>query len=100
MKSNHDASDGRKQMDHRSGETPSERETSAAALEDQLAEIRDRLAEAVEGVRNTCGRVQGKAFAAAKYADATVRGNPWQAAALAFGVGVMAGIALSRRARC
>src|SRR5664280_1564776 len=64
---------------------------------EKVGEARKRLAAALEGGRQIYGRVRDKAIEGAKAADQTVRDNPYQAIAIALGVGAIIGFLAARR---
>ncbi len=62
-------------------------------------DLRVKLESAVEKAKVLCERLQEQTSAAAKAADRTVRENPYQAVGVAFGLGILAGILISRSRR-
>lgn len=64
---------------------------------DKVAEARKRLAAALDSGRKIFGRVKEKAVEGAKATDEAVREHPYQAIAIAFGVGAFIGYLVSRR---
>jgi len=64
---------------------------------EKVSEARKRLAAALESGKQILGRVKDKAVEGAKATDEAVREHPYQALAIAFGVGAIAGYLLSRR---
>ena len=64
---------------------------------DKVGEARKRLAAALENGKEIYGRVRDKAVEGAKAADQTVRENPYQAIAIALGVGAIIGYLAARR---
>jgi ElaB/YqjD/DUF883 family membrane-anchored ribosome-binding protein len=64
---------------------------------EKVGEARKRLAAALENGRQVFGRVRDKAVEGAKAADQTVRENPYQAIAIALGVGAVIGYLAARR---
>ncbi len=64
---------------------------------EKIGEARKRLAAALENGRQIFGRVREKAVDRAKVADQTVRENPYQAIAIALGVGAVIGYLAARR---
>ncbi len=97
MNANDDADNRRGQMEGRVEEGQSIPRISGTASEIQLGDIRNQLAQAIGRFRNSRGRLQDKALDGAKYADKTIRENPCQAMILALGLGIIVGLALSRR---
>ena len=74
---------------------------TAGQTDVKIGELRQRLSAAVRGARGTCEELQGKAAEqirrGAHETDLTVRAHPWEAVGVAFGIGVVVGILLSRR---
>ena len=64
---------------------------------EKVAEARTRLAAALESAKEFAGRVRDKAVDGAKAADEVVRGYPYQAIGIAFGVGALVGCLAMRR---
>lgn len=64
---------------------------------EKVGEARKRLAAALENGTRIFGRVRDKTVAGAKVADQTVRENPYQAIAIALGVGAVIGYLAARR---
>jgi len=58
---------------------------------------REKLAAALEIARETQQRVQQRAIAGAKAANNYIRANPYQSIGVAFGVGLVFGLILSRK---
>ena len=70
---------------------------TASQAGEKLAELRSRLAAALESAKATCERVEEKTVAAAKATDATIREHPYESIGIAFGVGLLVGVLVSRR---
>jgi ElaB/YqjD/DUF883 family membrane-anchored ribosome-binding protein len=67
-------------------------------LTDQkIAEARQRLQDALESGKQTYARITDKAIQGAHAVDETIRANPYQSLAIAFGVGALLGYLVSRR---
>jgi ElaB/YqjD/DUF883 family membrane-anchored ribosome-binding protein len=64
---------------------------------EKVSEARKRLAAALESGKRILGRVKDKAVEGAKATDEAVREHPYQALAVAFGIGAIAGYLISRR---
>ncbi len=64
---------------------------------EKVGEARKRLAAALESGKEIYGRVREKAVEGVKVADQTVRENPYQAIAIALGVGAVIGFVVARR---
>ena len=65
-------------------------EATLEALRERMRAAQERLAAAYKETRR-------KVVAGAKYADETIRDNPYQSIAIALGVGLLAGALLGRR---
>jgi len=70
---------------------------TANVAEDQVVQARQRLAAALERGQNVYSRVRDEAIAEAKATDQAFHAHPYQAIALAFGLGVMLGCLASCR---
>ena len=70
---------------------------TAGQAGDKLGDLRDRLSAALESARDTCRRIEEKAVAGAKAADETIREHPYESIGVAFGVGLLIGVLVSRR---
>lgn len=64
---------------------------------EKVGEARKRLAAALESGKEIYGRVRDKAVEKAKVVDERVHEHPYQAMGLAFGVGVLIGVLVTRR---
>jgi ElaB/YqjD/DUF883 family membrane-anchored ribosome-binding protein len=64
---------------------------------EKVGEARKRLAAALERGKEIYGRVREKAVEGAKATDEAVREHPYQAMAVAFGVGAIVGYLVARR---
>jgi ElaB/YqjD/DUF883 family membrane-anchored ribosome-binding protein len=64
---------------------------------EKVGEARQRLAAALERGKEIAGKLRDKAVAGAKVTDQTIRENPYQAIAIAVGVGAILGFLLARR---
>jgi ElaB/YqjD/DUF883 family membrane-anchored ribosome-binding protein len=64
---------------------------------EKVVEARERLAETLDRGKATWVRVQDRAVESAKATDHTIRTHPYQAIGVAFGVGALLGLVLSRR---
>ena len=64
---------------------------------EKVGEARKRLAVALEKAKEIAGRVRDKAVQGAKVADEAVHEHPYQAMAVALGVGVLIGYLAARR---
>jgi ElaB/YqjD/DUF883 family membrane-anchored ribosome-binding protein len=64
---------------------------------EKVSEARKRLAAALERGKEIAGDVRDKAVKGAKVADQKVRENPYQAAAIGLGAGVLIGYLAANR---
>jgi ElaB/YqjD/DUF883 family membrane-anchored ribosome-binding protein len=67
---------------------------------EKVGEARKRLAAALERGKEVYGRVREKAVEGAKVADEAVHEHPYQAIAIALGVGAIIGYLAARRCAC
>jgi ElaB/YqjD/DUF883 family membrane-anchored ribosome-binding protein len=72
-------------------------DATSKITDEKVAEARERLADALTLARQTYDRVQEKAADGAQAVDRTIRGNPYQSLAIAFGVGALLGFLITRR---
>jgi ElaB/YqjD/DUF883 family membrane-anchored ribosome-binding protein len=70
---------------------------TADVAEGKVMEARERLAAALDSGKDIYGRVREKAVEGARAADHAVREHPYQAIGIAFGVGALLGLLLTRR---
>ncbi|MBI3869822.1 MAG: DUF883 domain-containing protein [Verrucomicrobia bacterium] len=67
------------------------------AVGDKALEVRERLTDALDGAKRTCHRLEEKARDGAKAADRTIREHPYQSIGVAFGVGLLIGVLVTRK---
>jgi ElaB/YqjD/DUF883 family membrane-anchored ribosome-binding protein len=76
---------------------------TASDMGEKAKEARARLTAALEHAKSTCDELQRQAVAAAKAAaektDAAIREHPYESIGVAFGIGVLLGVLVSRRSR-
>lgn len=60
-------------------------------------EMRERLNEAMESAKRACHRLEEKAIEGAKAADRTIREHPYQSIGVAFGLGLLIGVLVTRK---
>jgi ElaB/YqjD/DUF883 family membrane-anchored ribosome-binding protein len=70
---------------------------SAGEVSDKAREARARLAAAVERAKESCERLQEKAVAGAKATDKAIREHPYQSIGVAFGIGLLIGVLVTRK---
>ena len=59
--------------------------------------IRERLADAATSARRTCQRLEDGAMDTAKAADRAVREHPYPSIGVAFGIGLLIGVLVTRK---
>lgn len=67
---------------------------------DKIAEIRERLNETLQNDRNLYQRVRDQATAGTRAVDRVMHTNPYQAAAIGIGCGVLVGFVAARQIAC
>jgi len=64
---------------------------------DHVSAVRARLTAAMESAKVTAHKVQEKAVAAAKATDQAIRTHPYESIGVAFGVGLLVGVLVTRK---
>ena len=64
--------------------------------DNEKRDLRAKLEAATEKAKEVCQRLQNETVAAAKATDKAVREHPYQAIGIAFGVGVLIGVVVTR----
>ncbi len=72
-------------------------DTAGEASEDVMSNLRLRYDAMHERLSDFYDGARKKVVAGAKYTDTTIRENPYQAMAVAAGVGILVGVLLGRR---
>ena len=70
---------------------------SAGEVGEKAREARARLTNAVESAKAACHRLEEKAVAVAKATDKVIREHPYQSIGIAFGVGLLIGVLVTRK---
>jgi ElaB/YqjD/DUF883 family membrane-anchored ribosome-binding protein len=70
---------------------------AGGAAGDRASAIRNRLGNALESAKATCGRIQGKTVSAAKATDRVIHTHTYKSLGLALGAGLLIGAVLARR---
>jgi ElaB/YqjD/DUF883 family membrane-anchored ribosome-binding protein len=65
----------------------------------KYADLKDRLEDAKDRLTEVYGRARKNVIAGAKYADTTIRENPYVSLGAALGVGVVIGLLIKRSSR-
>ena len=66
-------------------------------LSEKGKQARARLAATLESAKVTCHDLQEKTLAGAKVADEYIHENPYKTIGVAFGIGILIGVLVSRR---
>ena len=64
---------------------------------DQAREARTRLTNALKAARDSIEEAEEKVIAGAKIADKTIRQHPYESLGIAFGVGLLIGVLVTRK---
>lgn len=67
------------------------------AVGEQASEVRERLTQALDAAKQTCHRLEEKAVEGAKAADRSIREHPYQSIGVAFGIGLLIGVLVTRK---
>ena len=70
---------------------------TAGQAGEKFAELRSRLAAALEDAKETCQDLSGKTTAVAKATDRCIREHPYETIGVAFGLGLIIGVLASRK---
>ena len=70
---------------------------SAGAVGDKAHELRERLAQTLESAKATCRRLEDKAIEGAKATDKVIRTHPYESIGVAFGIGLLIGVLVTRK---
>lgn len=63
----------------------------------EQSELRKKLDAAIDNAKAVCEQLQERTASAAKATDQTIRDHPYEALAVAFGVGLLIGMITGRR---
>lgn len=64
---------------------------------DKAHELRDRVNRSLQAAKDACHRLEEKAIAGAKATDKVIREHPYQSIGIAFGVGLLIGVLVTRK---
>lgn len=78
-------------------DTESMLKATAGDMSDKAKEARTKLQGALARARETCHQLEEKTVAAAKATDRTIRAHPYESLGIAFGVGLLIGVLVSRK---
>src|ERR1700709_2509263 len=71
--------------------------SSAEVVGEKAQAMRERLAEAMDSAREACRKLEAKAAAGAKATDKVIREHPYQSIGVAFGIGMLIGVLVTRK---
>jgi len=71
--------------------------TTKGAVGDKAQEVRERLTATLDTAKRTCRDLEDKAIEGSKAADKTIRDHPYQSIGVAFGVGLLIGVLVTRK---
>ena len=71
--------------------------TTKDVVGDKAEEVRERLMAALDATKRTCLQLEDKAVEGAKAADNAIREHPYQSIGVAFGVGLLIGVLVTRK---
>ncbi len=66
-------------------------------MSEKTKEVRSRLRDTLEKAKTTCLRLQDKTVAAAKATDKVIREHPYESLGIAFGLGLLVGVLVTRK---
>ena len=72
-------------------------QASAGVVGDKAHEMRARLSAALESAKDSCRRLEERAIAGAKATDKVIREHPYQSIGVAFGVGLLIVVLVTRK---
>lgn len=72
-------------------------ENSAGIAGEKAEELRERLSETLDAARAACRRLEAKAVEGAKATDKVIRDHPYPAIGVAFGIGLLVGVLVTRK---
>lgn len=70
---------------------------TAGDLGEKAREARGRLTASLESARESCRHLEERAVASAKATDKVIREHPYQSIGVAFGVGLLIGVLVTRK---
>lgn len=70
---------------------------TAGVAGEKAHEARERLKSALEAAKNSIHKIEDKAIAGAKVADKTIREHPYESIGIAFGLGLLIGVLVTRK---
>jgi ElaB/YqjD/DUF883 family membrane-anchored ribosome-binding protein len=72
-------------------------EATTGSAGTKASEVRERLGDALESARRTCRKLEERAVESAKATDKIIREHPYPSLGVAFGVGLLIGVLVTRK---
>ena len=72
-------------------------QASAGAVGDKAHAMRKRLSETLEAAKAMCRQLEEKAREGAKATDKVIREHPYESIGVAFGIGLLVGVLVTRK---
>ena len=72
-------------------------QNSAEAVGEKALEMRERLSQTLESAKATCRRLEEKVVERAQATDRVIREHPYPSMGVAFGVGLLIGVLVTRK---
>lgn len=70
---------------------------TAGDMSEKARDMRARLNVSLASAKAACGRLEDKAVAGARAADQAIRAHPYESIGIAFGVGLLVGLLVTRK---
>jgi ElaB/YqjD/DUF883 family membrane-anchored ribosome-binding protein len=70
---------------------------SAGAIGEKANALRERLSKTVEAAKVACRNLEEKAIEGAKATDKVIREHPYESVGIAFGIGLLIGVLVTRK---
>ena len=70
---------------------------SGAVVGEKAHAMRERLSDTVESAKAACRKLEEKAIEGAKATDKVIREHPYQSIGVAFGIGLLIGVLVTRK---
>ncbi len=67
------------------------------AVGDKAHVVRERLTDALQTAKRNCRQLEEQTIEGAKAADHTIRDHPYESIGVAFGIGLMIGVLVTRK---
>ena len=64
---------------------------------EKAQDVRERLLQTLESAKATCRRLEEKAIEGAKATDKVIRTHPYESIGVAFGIGLLIGVLVTRQ---